>query len=295
VKLAGLGFSAPGKIACPTINLYYAGAMRLDNAPFMPVRVTAGAGGPDAITVTHADSTLAAVPSTLFLPMAGPDADVVVENAGAIAAGDVAVLANPGTSMPCTVVSVTGVDASVPGTIRIAHAGTGVFNPPSAAATYSNPVAYPMSASINQAGGLVWTTYRVGVGNRLELLDNLTGAAQRLADNVVGLKVQYGVTAIPGTTTITDWLDATDTWANPTPAQVAQIRAIRVGVLLRNPQKEKPSVTGGACDVTTAIPAAWPGGPTYDYVAAQPDWQCYRYRSMGTTIPFKNLNWAGVA
>jgi type IV pilus assembly protein PilW len=204
------------------------------------------------------------------------------------------VLANPGSAAPCTVISITGVDTSVPGTIRVAHGGTGAFNPGSAAATFANAVAYPTNATINQAGGLAWTTYRVSAANRLEVVNNLTGEVQLLADNVVGLKVQYGVTNAPGTTTIADWVDATDAWANPTPAQVAQIRAIRVGILLRNPQQEKPSVLGGDCDVTSAVPAAWPGGPTYDYVATQPDWQCYRYRSMRTTIPLKNLNWAGV-
>jgi len=295
VKMAGLGFSALGKIACPTINLYYAGAKRLDNAPFMPVAVTTGVDAPDAVTVTYADFTLAAAPSTLFLPMTTPDAEVVLENAGAVTAGGIAVLSNPGSASPCTVVSVTAVDTSVPGTIRISHAATGLFNPPSAASTFSNAVAYAMGASINQADGLAWTTYRVSAANRLELVNNLTGEVQLLADNTVGLKVQYGVTAAPGTTTITDWVDATGAWAAPTAAQVAQIRAIRVGVLVRNPQKEKPPVAGGTCDATTAVPAAWPGGPTYDYIAAQPEWQCYRYRSMRTTIPLKNLNWAGVA
>ena len=295
VKMAGLGFSALGKISCPTINLYYAGQRRLDNAPFMPVVVTAGAAAPDSIVVTYADTALAAAPSMLFLPMTGPDAEVVMENAGAIAAGDIAVLSNPGSASPCTVISVTSITDNPPGTIRVGHSSAGTFNPASSAATFSNPVAYPMNATINQASGLAWTTYRVSATNRLELVNNLTGVVQRLADNVVGLKIQYGVTATPGATTIADWVDATDAWANPAPAQIAQIRALRVGILLRSSQKEKPSVAGGACDVTPAVPVAWPGGPAYDYVARQPDWQCYRYRSMQTTIPLKNLNWAGVA
>jgi len=295
VKMAGLGFSALGKIACPTINLYYAGAKLLDNALFMPVTVTTGVDAPDAVTVTFADATLAAAPSTLFLPMTSPDAEVVLENAGSIGVGDVAVLSNPGSPDPCTVISVTSITTNPPGTIRIGHGNTGVFNPVSAGATFSSARAYPTNASINPAGGLTWTTYRVSATNRLELVNNLTGDVQLLADNVVGLKIQYGVTAAPGATTIADWVNATDAWANPTAAQVARIRALRVGILLRNPQKVKPSMLGGDCDVTTAIPSAWPGGPAYDYVARQPDWQCYRYRSMQTTIPLKNLNWAGVA
>jgi type IV pilus assembly protein PilW len=295
VKMAGLGFSALGKISCPTINLYYAGARRLDNAPFMPVVVTAGTAAPDSIVVTYADTALAAAPSTLFLPMTGPDAEVVMENAGAIAAGDIAVLSNPGSASPCTVISVTSVTDNPPGTIRVGHSSAGAFNPPTAAATFSNPVAYPMNATINQASGLAWTTYRVSATQRLELVNNLTGDVQLLADNVVGLKIQYGVTAAPGATTIADWVDAKDDWANPTPTQVAQIRAIRVGILLRSSQREKPSLVGGDCDATPSVPVAWPDGPAYDYVTADPSWRCYRYRSMRTTIPLKNLNWAGVA
>lgn len=295
LKMAGLGFSALGKISCPTINLYYAGVKRLDNARFMPVVVSPGAGGPDSISVIYADFTLAAAPSILFLPMTAADADAVVENSGVIAVGDVAVLSNPGSATPCTVISVTSIVTNPPGTIRIGHAGNDAFNPPNVAATFSNPVAYPMSATINPARGLAWTTYRVSAASRLEAVNNLTGEVQVLADNVSGLKLQYGVTAAPGATTIADWVDAADAWANPTPAQVAQIRALRVGILLRNPQKEKPSVAGGACDATTAVPLAWPGGPSYDYVATQPDWKCYRYRAMRTTVPLKNLNWAGVS
>lgn len=295
VKMAGLGFSSLGKIACPTINLYYSGRKLLDNAQFMPVAVSAGTAAPDAVAVTFADSTLAAAPSTLYLPMSSADGEVIVENSGSIAAGDIAVLSNPGSSDPCTVISVTGITTNPPGTIRIAHDSTGTFNPASATTTFSTPKAYPIGASINPAGGLTWTTYRVSASNRLEVVNNLTGEVQLLADNVVGLKMQYGVTPAPGATTIADWVDASGDWATPTSAQVARIRALRVGILLRNAQKEKAPILGGDCDVTTTVPVAWPGGPTYDYVATTRDWQCYRYRSMQTTIPLKNLNWAGVS
>jgi type IV pilus assembly protein PilW len=295
VKTAGLGFSSLGKISCPTINLYYSGKKLLDDARFMPVAVSAGTDAPDGVSVTFADSTLAAAPSSLYLPMASADSEVIVENSGSIAVGDIAVLSNPGSADPCTVVSVTGITTNPPGTIRIAHDGSGIFNPASAVGTFANAKAYPISASINPAVGLTWTTYRVSAANRLEIVNNLTGDVQLLADNVVGLKMQYGVTAAPGATTIAEWVDASGDWTAPTAAQVARIRALRVGILLRNPQKEKAPILGGDCDVTTTVPLAWPGGPSFDYITANRDWQCYRYRSMQTTIPLKNLNWAGVS
>ena len=294
VKMAGLGFSSTGKLACPSLNVFYEGTKRLDGARFVPVAVTAGTNAPDSVTITYADFTLAAAPSTLFLPMTSPDAEVIVENAGAIAVGDTAVLANPGSGAPCTVISVTSVATSPPGTIRIGHGSGGHFNPASVASTFASATAYPRNATINQANGLTWTTYRINADSRLELVNHLTGEVLVLADNVVGLKVQYGVTEAPGKTTITDWVDAVDAWANPDPAQVAQIRAIRVGLLLRNPQREKPASGSADCATTTAVPEAWPNGPRFDYVTALPDWQCYRYRTMRTTIPLKNLNWAGV-
>ena len=66
------------------------------------------------------------------------------------------------------------------------------------------------------------------------------------------------------------------------------IRAVRIAVVARSAHRERPKVAGGACDATPAAPSTWAGGPALD-LSADPDWQCYRYKTLLLTIPLKNL------
>ena len=45
-------------------------------------------------------------------------------------------------------------------------------------------------------------------------------------------------------------------------------------------------------DATPAAPTAWAGGPALD-LTADPDWQCYRYKTLLLTIPLKNMIFGG--
>jgi type IV pilus assembly protein PilW len=62
----------------------------------------------------------------------------------------------------------------------------------------------------------------------------------------------------------------------------------------RAPQREKPTVADGPCDATTTAPQAWADGPALD-LSADPDWQCYRYKTLMLTIPLKNIIFGGQA
>ena len=86
----------------------------------------------------------------------------------------------------------------------------------------------------------------------------------------------------------TDNDNIVDTYDNAAPADWKQVLAVRLAVVARSALAEKPTVIGGACDATTALPT-WSGG-TLD-VSADPNWNCYRYKVFETTIPLRNLIW----
>jgi type IV pilus assembly protein PilW len=63
-------------------------------------------------------------------------------------------------------------------------------------------------------------------------------------------------------------------------------------VVARAPHREKPTVANGPCDATQEAPETWTGGPAID-LSADPDWQCYKYKTLLLTIPLKNMIFGG--
>jgi type IV pilus assembly protein PilW len=125
-----------------------------------------------------------------------------------------------------------------------------------------------------------------------------TTTSLTLADNIVLLKAQYGKDdgVANGTVTNATYVaddGAVDGYSNtmpvtPTATDLARILTVRMAVVARSAQTEKPSVEGGACDTTTAAPT-WSGG-TLD-LSTDVNWKCYRYRVFETTVPMRNLLW----
>jgi type IV pilus assembly protein PilW len=105
----------------------------------------------------------------------------------------------------------------------------------------------------------------------------------RIAENIVQLAVQYGkdknLDGLVETFESTAPLVATD-WA--------QVLAIRVALVARSTQQEKPSVQGGTCDATPNTPT-WSWGSAN--LSADPNWHCYRYKTFETVVPIRNLIW----
>jgi type IV pilus assembly protein PilW len=74
---------------------------------------------------------------------------------------------------------------------------------------------------------------------------------------------------------------------------------VRVAVVARSAQPEKPAAGLGApCDTTTVAPT-WSGNTgiarSFDLstipLPAGVTWQCYRYRVFETTVPLRNWIW----
>ena len=77
-----------------------------------------------------------------------------------------------------------------------------------------------------------------------------------------------------------------------TGAQWLQVLAVRVGMLARIGNYERPSVSGGNCDATTVAPT-WSGGnfPAVNIATVTSQDRCYRYRVFETTVPLRNMIW----
>jgi type IV pilus assembly protein PilW len=130
-----------------------------------------------------------------------------------------------------------------------------------------------------------------------------------VASDIVDMQAQYGI-APDGSQTVGAWADASAAagWASPAPAaatvgktthgRLQNIKAVRIAVLARSSQYEKP--TGASCDATTGSPGI-PGGPsswstwaTFDTSKYPAGWACYRYKAFEIVIPLRNVIWANI-
>jgi type IV pilus assembly protein PilW len=289
-KSAGLGFVFAGQSVCQTLNAYYNGATTADGATFAPVSVVDGAAGPDQISVAYASSILGGAPVKMISGMSDADDMIKVNSTGSLASGDMILVAPTTPTQPCTLMQVTQAVTAGFGTDLTRSAG--MWNPGSPDAAFTDAPAYGANSSVIRTGPLTWVTYRISAQRHLEVVDNLTGAVDTVAENIVFLKAQYGVSngVAPQ---IEQWVAATDAWAPPLDnPHVAALRAVRIAVVARAPHREKPTVANGPCDATPAAPQTWTGGPVID-LSADPDWQCYKYKTLLLTIPLKNMIFGG--
>ena len=150
-------------------------------------------------------------------------------------------------------------------------------------------------------GGPAWRTFFIA-NNRLQAEDILTTlqnggvpAPQQLVDDIVDLQAQYGrddgstpgSVAEDGIVDVWDSAPPTDP-ADPTTILWRQVIAVRVGLLARSQNFEKPSVAGGLCEATQAAPT-WAGGVAFTVPGGIPS--CYKHRVFETVIPLRNMIW----
>ena len=289
-KSAGLGFVFAGQPVCEAINVYYNGTTTKNNVRFAPVSISDGGTGSDEISVAFGDSILGGAPVKMIAGMTNAGDLIKVNTTGNLVTGDMILVAGTSPAQPCTLMQVTQATTAGFGTDLTRAAGT--WNPSSPDSAFAAPPVYGANSSVIRTGPLTWVTYRVSAQRHLEVTDELTGAVDTLAENIVFLKAQYGVSngVAPQ---IEQWVSATDAWQSPLDsAHIAALRAVRIAVVARAPHREKPTVAHGPCDATTAAPQSWAGGPPID-LSADADWQCYKYKTLLLTIPLKNMIFGG--
>lgn len=148
--------------------------------------------------------------------------------------------------------------------------------------------------SVNSAAGTLQLTDTSGA----------TDVTETIADNIIDLQAQYGLAA-DGSPTVTSWVDATSSWNDPVPKagtagnttnnRLQNIKAVRIAVLARSAQFEKPQ-SGTVCDATKGTPgtpgaSGWSTWATFDTDNYPTDWRCYRYRAFDLVVPIRNVIW----
>lgn len=245
----------------------------------------------DRLTIQFGDSPTGGVHSKI-LDVSDPE--VRVDNNFGCRVGDTALLLRGSSCAVTSVTAVTPVSAvSLPAdTVQTVSLGS---------------VAFPLGGdSLACLGGWQRHEYAVVAGG-------LARDGVVVVNDIVSLQAQYGISASPNSNQITQWVDATGTWAfsnfDP-PADKAsvdnrnRIKAIRIAVVARSGNLEQESVTEscsstedaaptGLCswDATSAAPSVASPAPAID-LSNDPKWQQYRYRVYDTIIPLRNPIWS---
>ncbi|SEJ96844.1 type IV pilus assembly protein PilW [Variovorax sp. OK212] len=311
IRAAGWGMPTADVMSCATYFTYISDgttSSSVPNFPNAPVRIIDGgstAGASDRITVLWGSSVRANVRNALLQNVVANPTGTAASNlqpttkVALSSTGGFVWLTDDIGNCVLTRVTGTAVNAASPDSVILSHdpaTGTAtqpVYNPPAGYMTTNGwPSTYSTNPRIFDLGTLTQRTYSV-ISGSLMSKDYFSSIEQaQLANNVVSLKAQYGISDA-GSQVVNSWVSATAGWAAPSVADIKRIKAIRLAVVVRSPLKERLAAGATVCDITTAAPVSWPGGPAVD-LSNDPDWRCYRYRTFQTVVPLRNVLWANL-
>jgi len=299
VKMAGWGLVESSFAVCTSLFSYYdandgtaAGPV---NDLFASVSIAdGGANGSDSVTIQYYDNpanqNFKFSVTTLRSTMPQSSSELNVDSVYGCAENSLAIVRQGG---QCTLMQITQVQGQA---LKLQH------NPGQGAATYNPPVnyqnanswpAYTTGATLQCFTQLFKRTYRINANYQLELVDPVPAVAAQLAPEIVAMQAQYGITAGGGSQQVNDWVDATGVWVSPlSTTDIARIKAVRVALVARSAQADKPD-TSGNCATTTSTDD-WSSWAEFGAVEALPDWQCYRYKVYETVIPLRNIIWSNM-
>ena len=294
-RMAGYGINYAPLLGCNVLAYDAGPPVRNFNFTLVPLQISDGASGaPDSVTIVYGNSNQLMASVKLLQAANSGDPLFVVDNTFGVAAGDAIVAGEVGKNCSLgTVNSVAGTNVNrTAGTYIDAHGITQT-------ARYNKNgglgVDYGVWNVASQTGGRVFDlglspsviTYSIQ-NSQLMVQDLLTGAnAAAVLDGVVQLQAQYGRD--------TDGDGAVDAWSPPappaapaTPTDWSRVLALRIAVVARSQQPERPDSNTGVCNTTTAAPT-WSGGSIS--LTADVNWKCYRYRVFEAVIPVRNQIW----
>ncbi|MDP2241104.1 MAG: PilW family protein [Burkholderiales bacterium] len=309
LRMAGYGIASSDALGCGQIQYYYNGAYSsppgsasgaLPPMELAPVVITDGGAGPDTITVMYSTDAERIVPATLSKSMPTASAELNLDNPTGFSdnPGDLIILSQGGV---CTLMQVTQVQVSA---LKLQHnpGGTALWNPAGGGSLFP---AYSQGTSVFNLGRPLVNTYSIS-SSSLQLLSMFTASSTTvvpsynatpvsLISDIVDLQAQYGKDNGVNNGTITNAsytandgiVDSYDTVKPATAAAWQQVLSIRIGVLARSQNYEKPDPPGGACTATTVAPT-WQGG-TFAVPGGIPS--CYKYRAFETVVPLRNMIW----
>lgn len=317
IKQAGMGFgrAASAVMGCAVTGVDAATSRNLA-FNLRPVQITVDAtGGPDTLTVLAGNSSFF-VDSARIL--GGTATTKLFKDTTGFRKGDVAVLA-PAAGGACELIQITDGGAD---TVTVTH-GTGSYvpdvayqpaNPASAvtsrynAAAGTSGVYVPGGTLFNLGASPVLNTWSITAGRVLSRVDQMQGlTAVEVSDGVINMKAQYGVDAND------DNIISDAEWVTAAPADWTKVRAVRVALLVRSSQFEKPVAAASNSVAQPPTPTAnnpsWAGGnfvmtnvdatrsaDTRSNTDVVPEnWRFYRYRVYEKVIPLRNMIWGTTA
>ena len=302
LRIAGFGLNHSAAFACTCdkvanpscspVQYYYngtyssppAGPNAFPALHFAPVVITETANLPDSITVVYGGDAERMLPGRLSETMPATDSELKVDGTAGYTDNDMLVLTN---GPNCRLAQVTKVQDAAS---RLEHKTTSRWNPPAGG---SLP-AFPIQANVFNVGQPTWRTYSVA-NDRLQYLDLVTtngpglpANAVQTVDEIVDLQAQYGKD--------TDGDGTVETWDTDTPDNAnewQQVLAIRIAVLARSQNFERPDQASDPCSATTsANRPKWGGGqdfPVLMVAGVLPS--CFKYRAFETIVPLRNMIW----
>jgi type IV pilus assembly protein PilW len=277
---AGLGLFVDGALPCKALNLSVDETKFSDAALFLPVNVTSTALDQTTVTVAYATALESGTPAFLKEDAASTSTSVELTAYLPVSVGQAVLLAPPtAVSDTCTVKSVTEVTPE-DGThgLQLGLAATGQHNQ----ASFGTTVNYPQRSRLFNLGALRMSRFTLLDGNLVMQRPLETDKSVVLARDVVAFVAQYGVT--DGVTdSLQSYEHPVDTWETLDAVKLQKIKALRLGIVVRANQREKPDAAGN-CTATESQPTVFD-----KTLALTGDWQCFRYRTVTVVIPLRNM------
>jgi type IV pilus assembly protein PilW len=289
VAAGGMGFFANGSFRCTRLNMSVGNSVVANNAGFFPVQATR-VGGNDQLDVVYAQDVSAGAWTVLKEVSNGSSATLSSAMLVTVAQQPAVLLARKvaGLGSPCLVRTVTASDPATVGakqSLTFGVAGThnqGVF-----AVTPD----FEEHDPVVLLGNVNWNRYEVQ-GTNLVITRRMNNTTATVLPNVIAFRVQYGVTN--ASTAVEDWHNAdAGGWTPINELNAPRVRAVRIGVVVRSPQREKEDPADNKCkavpDEQTKV-VLFKDTPTpVDITPPGADWKCYRYRTVELVAPLRNL------
>lgn len=284
----GLGFFVNASYVCNTLNLSNGAAVVSNNSAFAPVLITR-VGNNDQLDVVYGNDVSGGAAVKLSTSSDGLTTATLKNYLPAVA-NQAVLLAPVSNAQPCVVRTLTATPAAPTALVKeaLTFANTGLHNQ----AAFATNGAYPENSLVTLIGSVQWNRYQLN-GTDLRMTRLLDGTTVTLARNVMGMRFEYGVSAV-GTPALLDgaraplssWEDPTDAgWSSVDSTNINRIKAVRMGLVVRSAQREKENKDSGVCEASSTMPQLFGNTITPDVS----DWRCYRYRTLIAVIPLRNM------
>lgn len=294
IKMAGYGFNlSSNNNGCTTIKAYNS---TLSPSSYdivvsqKPLDIVSSGNNTssDQILVSYATSTsntFSPSPVTLTTANNGSNQNWVVSDVSKFSIGDMTLIYNTAAPGTCIIQQVTGITTS---TKTLTYNAIQSENNSGIGLGVSFPAGTTQIVKVNTNSIPKTISFQIN-GVQLTQTDNIysLGNNSVIGDNIVMLK------AIIGLDKNSDGI--VDEWkTNLVTTDYQYISGIKVAILSRSTIRENKGLTGNSCVITTNKDFTWDNGLGTGVIDVSdfPDWKCYRYRLLQTTIPLKNIMWA---